>query len=76
MTDHDEPILYVQKGSPTITEMSGADVQAMLQKTDVVLIPVGATEDHGAHLPLGTDAMEAREICRRRNCAKSNPWSI
>ncbi|MEZ4832430.1 MAG: creatininase family protein [Caldilineaceae bacterium] len=36
----------------------------MLKKTKTILIPVGATEDHGAHLPLGTDSMEAREICR------------
>lgn len=57
--------LYVQKGPPTLPEMTGPEVQAMLKLTDVVLIPVGATEDHGAHLPLGTDSMEAREICRR-----------
>lgn len=65
MSEHEESILYVQKGPPTLTEMSGPEVQAMLKKTDVILIPVGATEDHGAHLPLGTDTMEAREICRR-----------
>lgn len=57
--------LYVQKGPPTLPEMTGPQVQEMLTRTDVILIPVGATEDHGAHLPLGTDSMEAREICRR-----------
>lgn len=58
-------ILYIQKAPATLTEMTGAEVQAALKQTDVILIPVGATEDHGAHLPLGTDTMEAREICRR-----------
>ena len=57
--------LYVQKGPATLPEMTGPEVQEMLKVTDTVLIPVGATEDHGAHLPLGTDSMEAREICRR-----------
>ena len=63
-TTQDE-ILYVQKGPATLTEMSGPQVQQQLMKTNVILIPIGATEDHGAHLPLGTDSMEAREICRR-----------
>jgi creatinine amidohydrolase len=58
-------VLYTQKGPATLTEMSSHDVAAALQQTDVILIPFGATEAHGAHLPLGTDSMEAREICRR-----------
>ena len=29
------------------------------------MLPVVATEAHGAHLPLGTDSLEARENCRR-----------
>jgi len=60
-----DQVLYVQKGPATLPEMTGPEVQEMLKQTDVILIPVGATEDHGAHLPLGTDSMEAREICRR-----------
>jgi len=27
-------------------------------KTDVILLPIGSTEQHGPHLPLGTDAMQ------------------
>jgi len=60
-----DDILYVQHGPPTLAEMSGAEVRQRLATTKTVLIPVGATEDHGPHLPLGTDSMEAREICRR-----------
>jgi creatinine amidohydrolase len=58
-------LLYTQKGPATLTEMTGDEVAAALQRTQVLLLPVGATENHGAHLPLGTDTMEAREICRR-----------
>lgn len=60
-----DEILYVQKGPATMTEMSSGDVARALQRTDVVLLPFGALEAHGDHLPLGTDSMEAREICRR-----------
>lgn len=58
-------VLYVQKAPATLTEMSSHDIVTALQQTDIVLLPFGATEAHGAHLPLGTDSMEAREICRR-----------
>lgn len=60
-----EAVLYTQHGPPTLAEMSGAEVRERLKTTRTVLIPVGATEDHGPHLPLGTDTMEGREICRR-----------
>jgi creatinine amidohydrolase len=57
--------LYVIKTPKTIYEMTSAEVAVALETTRTVLLPVGATEDHGAHLPLGTDMFEAREICRR-----------
>ena len=57
--------LYTQKGPPTLDEMTGPEIEAALQRTDTLLLPVGATEAHGAHLPLGTDSFEARENCRR-----------
>ena len=60
-----QDILYSQKGPPTLDEMTGPEVEAALTQTDVLLLPVGATEAHGAHLPLGTDSFEARENCRR-----------
>jgi creatinine amidohydrolase len=31
----------------------------------VALLPVGATEAHGPHLPLGVDCLIAEEVCRR-----------
>lgn len=58
-------VLYVQRGPATMTEMSSHDVARALERTAVVLLPFGALEAHGDHLPLGTDSMEAREICRR-----------
>lgn len=60
-----DQVLYVQRGPATLLEMSGPEVQEVLKVTQTILIPFGAVEDHGAHLPLGTDIFEAREICRR-----------
>jgi len=57
--------LYTQHGPPTLDEMTGPEVAEKLNKTDVLLLPLGAIEGHGAHLPLGTDNFEARENCRR-----------
>ena len=36
-----------------------------LQKTRTVLLPIGATEEHGPHLPLGTDTFQAADVCRQ-----------
>ena len=35
-----------------------------LSKTRTAAIPCGAVEEHGPHLPLGTDTIHAYEICR------------
>ncbi len=47
-----------------IEEMTSEDFSDGLEKTRTVLIPVGATEGHGAHLPLGTDSFQAFDVCR------------
>ena len=36
-----------------------------LAKNAVALIPIGATEPHGPHLPLGTDVIISVEAARR-----------
>lgn len=48
-----------------IEELTSQDFLEGLTKTQTVLIPVGATEGHGAHLPLGTDSYQAIDVCRR-----------
>ena len=39
--------------------------EAGLQKTRTVLIPFGSVEEHGRHLPLGTDTFQAADVCRK-----------
>jgi creatinine amidohydrolase len=48
-----------------IEEITSQDFQQGLTKTQTVLLPVGATEGHGAHLPLGTDSFQAIDVCHR-----------
>ncbi|WP_435344491.1 creatininase family protein [Haloarchaeobius sp. HRN-SO-5] len=46
-----------------LTEATWTDVRD--SDADAALLPVGSTEQHGPHAPLGTDAMSAEEIAAR-----------
>lgn len=48
-----------------IEEITSQDFSAGLTKSRTVLIPVGATEGHGSHLPLGTDSFQAIDVCKK-----------
>ena len=47
------------KNKVQLAEMTWQECQVALQDTDLVIIPVGAQEQHGPHLPLGTDSIHA-----------------
>ncbi len=53
------------KDGLVLQEMTWPDVKAYLESSDMVIIPLGSTEQHGPHLPLGTDTFEALEISRQ-----------
>ena len=48
-----------------MSEMTWTEVDEALADRPVALIPVGAVEAHGPHLPLLTDAVIATEMARR-----------
>jgi len=48
-----------------LNEMTWVDVQTYLTENDMVIIPLGSTEQHGLHLPLGTDYFSAMELSKR-----------
>ncbi len=48
-----------------IEEMTMAEFAEGLSQTRTVLIPFGATEEHGDHLPLSTDTLHAAEVGRK-----------
>lgn len=45
--------------------MTAARLRELAAEDAVVLVPVGATEQHGPHLPTGVDDFLAAEVCRR-----------
>jgi creatinine amidohydrolase len=45
-----------------LVELSGPAVQATLTEESVIVLPTGAIEHHGAHLPLTTDALIAESV--------------
>ena len=44
---------------PTMLDMTFPEFEAAVKGTDIVLLPVGSIEEHSAHLPLGTDAINS-----------------
>ncbi|MDX1688840.1 MAG: creatininase family protein [Candidatus Promineifilaceae bacterium] len=48
-----------------LAEMTWPEVAELAQRTSVALVPTGATEAHGPHLPLETDVIIAQGSCRR-----------
>lgn len=52
---------------PTVflAEMTNPEVEAFLAQHHIVIVPTGATEQHGPHAPLATDVLIPREIARR-----------
>lgn len=47
-----------------LAEMSWAEVKEYLANDDRIILPLGSTEEHGRHLGLGTDSLEAEAIAR------------
>ncbi len=45
-----------------LEEMTLDEVQAF--KPEVVVVPLGSTEPHGPHLPMGTDTFQVDRLCR------------
>jgi len=48
-----------------LQEMTWTDVKEYLGSSDMVIIPLGSTEQHGPHLPLGTDYFLAMGVLEK-----------
>lgn len=53
-----------------MTDMTMEEFRQATARGDWLLLPLGTTEEHGGHLPLGTDMMIAEHVCREvaRQC--------
>ena len=54
-------------------ELTWPEAQERFQQVDIALLPVGAIEQHGPHLPLDTDAFDADYLALRVAEACSDP---
>jgi creatinine amidohydrolase/Fe(II)-dependent formamide hydrolase-like protein len=54
-------------------ELTWQEAAARLKQVDIAILPVGAIEQHGPHLPLDTDAYDADYLARRVADACSDP---
>ena len=54
-------------------ELTSPDAAEQLEHVDIALLPVGAIEQHGPHLPLDTDAFDAQTLASRVAQACSDP---
>lgn len=48
-----------------LSALSFARISGLSRQKTVFFIPVGPLEDHGVHLPLALDLLEARALCRK-----------
>ena len=51
--------------SYNLADLAPPDIQAYLAEKDIVMVPIASLEQHGPHLPLATDTIQADEITRR-----------
>lgn len=58
------PLWTQQKVKNYLPHMTVPEVDEFLTKSDLVIIPIGAMEQHGTHLPMGTDFINGVERCK------------
>ena len=60
-----------------LEEMNWKEIESGLEKCQTLILPVGATEEHGPHLPTFTDTLQAvevaKEVARRREVFVAPP---
>ncbi len=49
----------------TLMEMTDPEAAKILEETQMAIIPLGSVEQHGSHLPLGTDYYVAESFAKR-----------
>jgi creatinine amidohydrolase/Fe(II)-dependent formamide hydrolase-like protein len=54
-------------------ELTWPEAEERFKQLDIALLPVGSIEQHGPHLPLDTDAFDAKYLARRIANACSDP---
>ncbi len=58
------PLWSQEKVKNYLPHMTVPEVESFLERSDMVIIPLGALEQHGRHLPIGTDFINGVERCK------------
>ena len=61
--------------SHCIMDLAPPDIAWFQERSDIILVPIGSLEQHGAHLPLGTDTITALEVSRRAAAKADVPYT-
>ena len=59
----------------TLSQMTWPQIRAMQEKCPLLVLPLGATEQHGPALPIGTDTIIAEALCREACRRAGVPWA-
>jgi creatinine amidohydrolase len=54
-------------------ELTWPEIEDLTKTMSMVMIPCGATEQHGPHLPLNVDTIQVDEVCRRASARTGVP---
>ena len=57
----ENPLPSIEKIPNYLPHMSTTEVQNLLKRSDMAIIPVASLEQHGPHLPIGTDFLNGLE---------------
>tara|TARA_R110002073_G_scaffold40547_5_gene114955 strand:- start:56867 stop:57742 length:876 start_codon:yes stop_codon:yes gene_type:complete len=58
------PLWSESKIKNYLPHMTSPEVKALIDKSDLVIIPIAALEQHSKHLPIGTDFINGIEWCK------------
>ena len=72
---NEKSIILENKSSYILGELTWKEAEKRLMEVDIALLPVGAIEQHGPHLPLDTDTFDADYLAKQvaDNCGDPKP---
>jgi creatinine amidohydrolase/Fe(II)-dependent formamide hydrolase-like protein len=78
MDQNDPKPSFQNKRDYLLGELTWPEAEKRFRVVDLALLPVGAIEQHGPHLPLDSDAFDADYLARRvaESCSEPKPFVL
>jgi creatinine amidohydrolase/Fe(II)-dependent formamide hydrolase-like protein len=64
------------RSARSLGELTFPEIAGKLKESSILCLPIGAIEQHGAHLPLNTDVVVAEEITRALIARWGDPFDL